>query len=116
MQPPHSTSQSTDDKKLEQLRQAALRIASRVRTRHERTLIAMINSLGLPAYPREEVSRPPLELVQAMRSPKGAQRLVHTRVSGRHLKVVINPIGKPDPDREAAVWRCLIDLTEEHVA
>lgn len=106
---------------LERLRLSAHRIASRSRTRRERMLVKMITSFNdLPGSPPQETQRdagvPSPEIVEAMRSPAGTQQLVSTRISGRRLRVVINPLGESNPEREAAVWQCLVDLVGEHVA
>lgn len=107
---------------LQRLRQAALRVAGRGKPpRAERALIKMITAAQSSSTFRQQESQhhsdtPPAEIVEALRSPAGTQRLVVTYVEGRRLRAVINPIGRPDPEREAAVWRCLRDLAKEHAA
>ncbi|MGS2645957.1 hypothetical protein [Streptosporangium sp. G12] len=118
----HNATQSENpsehaEETLERLHQAVRRITGRSMTRRERMLVKMITSFSeLPATPSEKTPQdartPPLEIVRALRSPVGTQQLVSTRVSGHRARVVINPLGKPDPDREAAVWKCIVDLAE----
>lgn len=59
---------------------------------------------------------PPPELIDALRSPAGVQRLEHLHVNGRSVHVVINPIGYPAPDRERAVWIQICTLATGSVA
>lgn len=56
---------------------------------------------------------PPPELTSALRSPRGAQRLVSLHVHGRYVRTVINPNGCASPARERAVWIqiCSVALT-----
>lgn len=37
----------------------------------------------------------------------GQDQVVVVRHDGMTIKAVLHPAGKPSPDREAAVWRCI---------
>lgn len=51
----------------------------------------------------------PTQVTQVMRAPKGVDRLVVVYHDGMVIKAVLHPCGKRNPEREAAVWRCLRD-------
>lgn len=50
----------------------------------------------------------PLQLTQALRAPAGTlQRISLTLNDGRAIRVIVHPIGDPDPTREVAIWQHL---------
>ena len=51
----------------------------------------------------------PAQVTQAMRAPKGADRLVVVYHDGMIIKGVLHSCGRRNPVREAAVWRCMRD-------
>lgn len=51
----------------------------------------------------------PLPICQVMRAPKGRDRLVVLYYDGMIIKAMLHPLGRRNPVREAAVWRCLRD-------
>lgn len=51
----------------------------------------------------------PEQITQVLRAPRGADRLVVVYHRGVTIKALLHPSGKRDPEREAAVWRCLRD-------
>ncbi|MEO3869429.1 hypothetical protein ABGB18_11405 [Nonomuraea sp. B12E4] len=95
----------------------ALRILRRTSARRERVLAA---ELARAFVERDEALREvaavtageeetPQPITQALRSPKGKDRLVVVRYDGMTIKAVLHPIGRRNAEREAAVWRCLRD-------
>lgn len=58
---------------------------------------------------------PPAELVAALRSPAGPQRIVHITVDGRDVTVALQPNGFASPRREHAVWRQIRLVVQEAI-
>ncbi|MEV4247026.1 hypothetical protein AB0J63_26880 [Streptosporangium canum] len=75
-----------------------------------------IGTVLTKALQMANIGDPPYELVRAMRAPVGKQQLVVTYIHGHKVKTVINPLGMWRPDREAAVWKCLVKLVQDHAA
>lgn len=55
----------------------------------------------------EALSRPPIELLIALRSPKGAPIQTCFYVDGIRTVVDVNPNGCADREAEARAWRCI---------
>jgi hypothetical protein len=49
----------------------------------------------------------PEQIARIMRAPKGRDRLAVIYYDGMTIKVSLHPLGKRNPEREAAVWRCI---------
>lgn len=49
----------------------------------------------------------PEQVTQALRAPKGVDRLVVVYHDGMTIKASLHPRGKRDPEREALVWECI---------
>ena len=58
-------------------------------------------SIGTPGHDVPE------QIAQIMRSPKGVDRLVVVYFEGMTIKASLHPLGKRNPQREAAVWQCM---------
>lgn len=59
---------------------------------------------------------PPVELVMALREPKGKPRYVALVVAGVPVSVVVNPRGECDRERELAAWQWLEERIRRDVA
>lgn len=51
----------------------------------------------------------PQEVIDALREPAGVDQLIAVYRDGMLIKAVLHPRGRPDPEREAVVWHCLLD-------
>lgn len=60
----------------------------------------------------------PVQVTRVLRAPQGIDRLVVVYYEGMTIKANLHPIGKRNPQREAAVWRCMretaIRLRKQH--
>ena len=51
----------------------------------------------------------PAQIIHTLRSMPGKDRLVVVHHEGMRISALLHPIGRPNPEREEAVWRCLRD-------
>lgn len=118
---PDSAGNIDQDETLKRMIQRARRITSGA-LNHERDLLRKVANHHAEVTQEvnhqsaADIGSPPAELVRAMRSPIGRQQLVTTYIHGRKVKTVIEPLGTRRPDRELAVWKCLVQLVERHAA
>jgi len=50
----------------------------------------------------------PTEIAQALRAPMGTLHTITLRLGGQRTRVVVNPIGAPDPEREVQAWQDIL--------
>lgn len=112
---PNTTDPNDYDNALDRLLESVRRITAKSLAK-ERALVKQVTAhhTGTHAEPTETTNTdtPPLEVVRAMRAPAGEQHVVSTYIHGRKVKTVITSLGKRRPDRERAVWKCLVELVE----
>lgn len=106
------TSPCTSDPTLDKLIAKALRLI-RGRTAREQALAEVFKNYRAQHCKQPQASRfhatgeAPQQVVDALRSPVGVDRVAIVRYEGMLIKAVLHPHGKPDLQREAAVWQCM---------
>lgn len=106
---------SSHDPSYDNLIAKALRLIRR-REGRERAIAEAVNDFRVrrdEALLKRSIDRPtegtPHEIVTAMQAPAGVDRFVAVYRGGMLIKAMIHPRGESNPEREAAVWRCLLD-------
>ena len=106
------TSPCTSDQSIDNLIAKALRLISG-RTARERALAEVFKNYQAqfqerrPGRHRVITGGTPHEVVDALRAPVGVDRVVTVYDNGVVIRAVLHPHGRPDLEREAAVWQCL---------
>lgn len=109
----HSTSTSTAETPYNRMIERALQLVRSRRTARERALVEVLahyQNQHQAAITRTSCTpkhATPTPITHALRGPVGQDQVVVVRHDGMTIKAVLHPAGKPSPDREAAVWRCI---------
>jgi hypothetical protein len=93
----------------------ALRLIRSRRTARERAIVEVLahyqnqHQGAITRTIRTPKHTTPTSITHALRGPSGQDQVVVLHHEGMTIKAVLHPAGRPDPDREAAVWRCIRD-------
>lgn len=106
-------SPSNNDPSFNRLMNTALRIIRRREARAEALAQQVANLTAYRDAVRQSIDVPagetPAEVSRAMRAPVGPERVISIAHNGMLITAALHPTGRRNPEREAAVWRCIRD-------